>query len=136
MAEINFGNITCLIIDDDKFARTFVKNALFQIGIKSVKEAADTTEATEILQSFKFDLLLLDQHMPKQTGLEFVKELRAGKIAGIKNIPIVMITSDSSEETVTAAKALGVAGYLVKPISSLSLRKRIAFIFNPKIEKL
>lgn len=136
MAEINFGNITCLIIDDDKFARTFVKNALFQIGIKSVKEAADTTEATEILQSFKFDLLLLDHHMPKQTGLEFVKELRAGKIAGIKNIPIVMITSDSSEETVTAAKALGVAGYLVKPISSLSLRKRIAFIFNPKIEKL
>lgn len=136
MAEINFGNITCLIIDDDKFARTFVKNALFQIGIKSVKEAADTTEATEILQSFKFDLLLLDHHMPKQTGLEFVKELRAGKIAGIKNIPIVMITSDSSEETVAAAKAFGVAGYLVKPISSLSLRKRIAFIFNPKIEKL
>ena len=43
--QINWDYITCLIVDDDKFSRTFTKTALYQIGIKNTKEAATTAEA-------------------------------------------------------------------------------------------
>ena len=118
-------NTVCLIIDDDKFSRTFIKTALYQIGIKNIKEAADTDEASEILKNFKIDLILLDQLMPQKSGIEFTRELRAGSITSSKDIPIVMITIDSKEKTVLEAKNLGIKEYLVKPISPQALKKRI-----------
>ena len=56
--------MTCLIVDDDKFSRTFIKNALYQIGIKTIKEATTAKEAVELLNSYKIDIILLDQQMP------------------------------------------------------------------------
>ena len=53
--------INCLVVDDDKFSRTFMKTALYQIGIKNVREAVDVDEAREILADFKIDVILLDQ---------------------------------------------------------------------------
>jgi len=67
--QISWDSITCLIVDDDKFSRTFTKTALYQIGIKNVKEASNTKEATEQLNAFKIDVILMDQQMPEQTGL-------------------------------------------------------------------
>ena len=57
--QINWDAITCLVVDDDKFSRTFVKTALYQIGIKNTKEAATTTEAAEILRNYKINIILL-----------------------------------------------------------------------------
>ena len=62
--------MTCLIVDDDKFSRTFIKNALYQIGIKTIKEATTAKEAVELLNSYKIDIILLDQQMPdKNLGI-------------------------------------------------------------------
>ena len=71
--QINWDAITCLIVDDDKFSRTFVKTALYQIGIKNTKEAASTLEAAEILRGFKINVVLLDQQMPDESGLELAR---------------------------------------------------------------
>ena len=83
--QIIWDSIVCLIVDDDKFSRTFVKTALYQIGIKNTKEAGNTEEAAELLHNFKIDVILLDQQMPNQSGLEFARELKSGKIDGAKN---------------------------------------------------
>ena len=76
--QIAWDSIVCLIVDDDKFSRTFTKTALYQIGIKNTKEANTTKEAIELMRSFKIDVILLDQQMPEQTGLDFAKEIKAG----------------------------------------------------------
>ena len=128
--QIIWDSIVCLIVDDDKFSRTFVKTALYQIGIKNTKEAA------ELLHNFKIDVILLDQQMPNQSGLEFARELKSGKIDGAKNIPIIMITVDTKEKTVLDAKGLGIQEYLVKPISPLALKKRICTAFGLKQERI
>ena len=70
--QINWDHITCLIVDDDKFSRTFIKTALYQIGIKNTKEAATAQEAIEVLRNYKIHVALFDQQMPEQTGLELV----------------------------------------------------------------
>lgn len=134
--QIIWDSIVCLIVDDDKFSRTFIKTALYQIGIKNTKEASNTDEASELLRSFKIDVILLDQQMPNQSGLEFAKELKNGTIEGSRNIPIIMITVDTKEKTVLDAKQLGIQEYLVKPISPLALKKRICTAFGLKQERI
>lgn len=132
LKQIPWENITCLIVDDDKFSRTFTKTALYQIGIKNVKEASSTKEAAEQLNAYKIDVILLDQQMPEQAGLSLAKEIKAGSFNGAINAPIIMVTVDTKEKTVLEAKDIGIHEYLVKPISPLALKKRITTAFNNK----
>ncbi len=134
--QIIWDSIVCLIVDDDKFSRTFIKTALYQIGIKNTKEASSTEEAAELLHSFKIDVILLDQQIPGKNGLDFARELKTGNIENGKNIPIIMVTVDTKEKTVLDAKALGIQEYLVKPISPLALKKRICTAFGIKQERV
>lgn len=134
--QVIWDSIVCLIVDDDKFSRTFIKTALYQIGIKNTKEAGNAEEAVELLRSFKIDVILLDQQMPGKTGIDFVKELRSAAGENSKNIPIIMITVDTKEKTVLDAKELGIQEYLVKPISPLALKKRICTAFGLKQERV
>ncbi|MBE6449033.1 MAG: response regulator [Alphaproteobacteria bacterium] len=134
--QIAWDSIVCLIVDDDKFSRTFTKTALYQIGIKNTKEANTTKEAIELMRSFKIDVILLDQQMPEQTGLDFAKEIKAGSLTGVKNTPIIMVTVDTKEKTVLDAKGIGIQEYLVKPISPLALKKRICTAFGIKQERV
>ncbi len=128
--------INCLIVDDDKFSRTFMKTALHQIGIKIVREAVDVEEAREILADFKVDVILLDQQMPGKTGLDFARELKLHHEAGDKEIPIIMVTVDTKEKTVLDAKNIGIQEYLVKPISPSALKKRLCTAFGIKQERV
>lgn len=130
--QINWDAITCLIVDDDKFSRTFVKTALYQIGIKNTKEAASTSEAAEILRNYKINVALLDQQMPEHSGLELAKQIKEGKIGDNRDLPIIMVTIDTKENTVLEAKSVGIHEYLVKPISPLALKKRICTAFGIK----
>lgn len=133
---VNWDNITCLIVDDDKFSRTFIKTALYQIGIKNTKEANNSQEALELLADFKIDVILLDQQMPQKSGLEFAKELKSGMLVRAKDVPIIMITVDTKEQTVLSAKSLGIQEYLVKPISPHALKKRIYSAIGIKQERV
>ena len=134
--QIVWDSIVCLIVDDYKFSRSFTKTALYQIGIKNTKEATSTEEAIELLHSFKIDVILLDQQMPGQNGLELAKVIKSGSLDGNKSTPIIMITVDTKEKTVLEAKDLGIQEYLVKPISPLALKKRICTAFGIKQERV
>ena len=130
--QINWDAITCLVVDDDKFSRTFVKTALYQIGIKNTKEAASFSEASEILRNYKIHVVLLDLQMPEQSGLELARQIKDGRIGDNKDLPIIMVTIDTKENTVLDAKSIGIHEYLVKPISPLALKKRICTAFGIK----
>jgi CheY-like chemotaxis protein len=130
--QIAWDSVVCLIVDDDKFSRTFTKTALSQIGIKNTKEACNTKEAIEILRNFKIDVILMDQQMPEQSGLTLAKEIKEGTIENINPTPIIMVTVDTKEKTVLEAKDIGIQEYLIKPISPLALKKRISTAFGIK----
>ena len=134
--QVSLETVTCLIVDDDKFSRTFAKTALYQIGIKNVKEVGSAEEAKEMVNTSKIDVILLDQQMPQESGLEFAKELKNNSHEEVKNIPIIMITVDTKEQTVLNAKSLGIHEYLVKPISPMALKKRICSAIEAKHERI
>lgn len=96
--QLAWDSLTCLVVDDDKFSRTFIKTALYQIGMKNTREAASAAEAVELLNSFKIDIILLDQQMPGKTGLELARELKNSNNPHLKSLPIIMITVDTKEK--------------------------------------
>lgn len=120
-----WDNIRCLVIDDDRFARTFIIAALNHVGLVYIKEADSADRAMEILNNNKIDIIFLDQEMPKKTGLDFMKEIKSSDNETLKKIPIIMVTIDTKEKTILDAQKLGVDDYVIKPISPLVLRRRI-----------
>ena len=133
--QINWDAITCLVVDDDKFSRTFVKTALYQSGVKNTKEASNIAEAIEVLRNYKVNVVLMDQQLPEQSGLELTRQIKSGEVGDNKDLPVIMVTIDTNENTVMEAKEIGIHEYLVKPISPLSLKKRLCTAFGIKENK-
>ncbi len=119
------GDICALIVDDSSVMRKIVERGLRQAGISltTVLEAGCGTDGLEILKKNRVDLILSDINMPKMDGLEFVRQLRELNLA--PQAPIIMITTESSEEHVRQALLAGAQGYIRKPFTSEQVKERV-----------
>ena len=117
--------VQVLIVDDSSVMRKIVERSLRQAGIDSlvVFEAGSGVEGLEILKSRKLDLILSDINMPSMDGLEFVRQLRSRQVA--VGVPVVMITTESSEEHVKQAIEAGASGYIRKPFTADQVKQRV-----------
>jgi DNA-binding response OmpR family regulator len=86
--------------------------------------AKSISAANMILNAKKADLILLDLHIPGEvSGLDFLAYLKNKE--ELKNIPVLMISSNSQLMNVSKATKLGARGYIVKPINAVNLRDKI-----------
>ena len=112
-----------LIVDDSATMRKIIMRSLRQSGIEAAfSEAGDGVEGLAALEGGKFDLILSDVNMPNMNGLDFVKEVSA-KLSTPP--PIVMITTEGSEEVVKEAMSRGAKGYLKKPFTPEKIQEVI-----------
>ena len=116
-----------LIVDDSAVMRKVVERAVRQagFGVSEVLEAANGQEALDVLHRVgdSIGLILTDIHMPVMDGLAFVEALRREKLA--LHAPVVMITTEESEQQVLRAIAAGARGYICKPFTADQVRTRI-----------
>jgi two-component system chemotaxis response regulator CheY len=119
------SELRALIVDDSSVMRKIVERSLRQAGLDPlvVREAGTGVEALEILRSDRVDLILTDINMPAMDGLEFVRQVRAQNLA--PGVPVVMITTESSEEHVKQAIQAGARGYIRKPFTAEQVRERV-----------
>jgi two-component system chemotaxis response regulator CheY len=119
------SEIRALIVDDSTVMRKIVERSLRQAGLdlKEVYEAASGIEGIEVLRSHSVDLILSDINMPSMDGLEFLKQIRAQNLAD--GVPVVMITTESSEEHVKQAIEAGAQGYIRKPFTPDQVKERV-----------
>jgi two-component system chemotaxis response regulator CheY len=105
-----------LIVDDSGTMRKIIMRGIRQAGYKvdNFKEAGDGVQGLEQLEGGAVDLILSDVNMPNMNGLDFVKAVRAKH--GNKT-PIVMITTEGSDDVVNEARVSGANGYLKKPFT-------------------
>lgn len=105
-----------LIVDDSATMRKIIMRGIRQAGIDNAEfqEAGDGVEGLKAVEGTKFDLILSDVNMPNMNGLDFVKEV-CTKLDSPP--PIVMITTEGSEEVVSEAMSRGAKGYLKKPFT-------------------
>lgn len=119
------GGIRTLIVDDSSVMRKIVERALRQAGLEllEVHEAGSGVEGLEVLKAQPVDLILSDINMPTMDGLEFVRQIRAQNLAA--GVPVVMITTESSEEHVRQAIQAGARGYIRKPFTAEQVKERV-----------
>ena len=124
------SEIRTLIVDDSSVMRKIIERALRQAGLDPlvVHEAGSGTEGLEVLKAQHVDLILSDINMPLMDGLEFLRQIRAQKLA--PGIPVVMITTESSEEHVRQAIQAGAQGYIRKPFTSEQVKERVMPLLN------
>jgi two-component system chemotaxis response regulator CheY len=124
------SEIRALIVDDSSVMRKIVERSLRQAGLESlvVFEAASGVDALELLRAGPVDLILSDINMPAMDGLEFIRQLKAQNLA--PGVPVVMITTESSEEHVKEALQAGARGYIRKPFTAEHVKERILTLLN------
>ena len=109
---------TILVVDDSASIRQMVAFTVKSSGYEVV-EAADGMDGLEKAKSKSFNLILTDQNMPRMDGLALVKGLRA--LSQYKTVPILMLTTESSDAMKAQGKAAGATGWLVKPFDPQKL---------------
>ncbi len=121
-------SIKVLVVDDFATMRRIVKGVLKQLGFKDIIEADDGTSALNELKKQKVGLIVSDWNMPKMTGLELLKKVRADE--ELKSIPFVMVTAEGQKENVIEAVKAGVSNYIVKPFTPETLSEKLEKVFN------
>ena len=119
-----------LIVDDSTAMRKIVERSLRQAGLDPliVYEAGSGTDGLEMLRTKTVDLILSDINMPSMDGLEFLRQLRSQNLA--PGVPVVMITTESSEEHVKQAILAGAQGYIRKPFTAEQVKERVLPLLN------
>lgn len=117
--------ITVLIVDDSSVMRKIVERSLRQAGLalEKVIEADNGVDALNLVQTNTVDLILSDVNMPKMDGIEFLRQIQS--IESAKGIPVLMITTEGSEQKVVEAISLGARGYIRKPFSADQVRQQV-----------
>lgn len=106
-----------LLVDDSSTMRKIIGRSLRQAGIDfdNIFEASDGLEALEVLEKEHVDIVLSDINMPNMDGISFLKEKSSRDT--IKDIPVLMISTETGEDIIGEAKSYGAVGAIKKPFT-------------------
>jgi two-component system phosphate regulon response regulator PhoB len=113
---------TILLVEDDPDIRQLVSYKLTKGGF-DVVETADGLAALRAARENPPDLVLLDVRMPRMSGIEVCRELRAGPLPA--TVPIIMLTARARPQDLELGYAAGATEYIVKPFSPRDLQERV-----------
>lgn len=105
---------TVLLVDDSATIRNMLKATLEPSGYR-ILEASGGRAGLEIVRQEALDLLICDQNMPGLDGLGLVKAIRAG--SNNRNVPILVLTTETSDAMKSAFRAAGASGWMSKPFT-------------------
>ena len=103
---------TCLIVDDSRVVRKVMRRIIEELGFVC-NEAENGAEALKACQSLRPDLVMLDWHMPKMNGPEFLEGLQENNY--FKNTKVVFCTIEDKPESIKSVMNNGASGYVIKP---------------------
>ena len=119
-----------LLVEDDELQQGYFKRAFEASGLKGpLIVGGDGADALELLRSGKVPprrVVLLDVHMPRLDGIEFLREVRADPL--LKSLVVVMLTTSNDLHDQREALSLNVAGYLLKSTVFANLVEQLRVI--------
>jgi RNA polymerase sigma factor (sigma-70 family) len=126
---VSEARIRVIIADDHAVVRQGIRHVLEDIdGLEVIAEAGNGNEVLRLMETATPDLLVLDISMPKKTGLEVAKELRA---AGSEVAILVLSMHDDPEYVLEAVRA-GADGYILKDVGPAELREAVEAVHAGK----
>ena len=121
-----------LLADDSRPTRNLLKSYVSELDLDAPPDFIETESpenTLEMVQNRRVDFVFLDWYFnTKMTGLDVLKEIR--KIEKFKQLPIIMVTSDSNKANVIVALKLGANDFIVKPIDKKSFAEKTYKVIN------
>lgn len=118
--------VNALIVDDEPHVVVLFRAILRELGITTVWEAAQASEAMEQLEAHKPEVVLLDINLPQVDGLQILGQLKA-KSPGT---PVVIVTAQSTLKTLGLARSLGAEAYVLKYEARSEVLRQLAEAFD------
>jgi two-component system chemotaxis response regulator CheY len=114
---------TILIVEDSATTRALIRAVIDEIGEFETVEASSGFEALKMLPQQQYDLIITDINMPDINGLELISFVRNNP--RFTHLPIVIVSTERSEEDKRRGMALGATAYVTKPFKSFELQEII-----------
>jgi two-component system chemotaxis response regulator CheY len=117
--------LNIMIVDDSPVMRTFIRKVVCLTGLDMNEffEAGDGQDALNFLREHWTDLVLTDINMPRMNGEEFVRRKEEDEL--LRDIPVIVVSTDSSQSRIQRMLALGAKGYISKPFLPEVLRDEV-----------
>lgn len=112
-----------LIVDDSRSMMRILRRLLEKIGYDDIEEATDGRIALDMIHKDDFGLVLCDIRMSPVNGIDLVREVRSDPVR--RDLPVIMVTSETRREWIKAAKDAGADGYLIKPFDGDRLMQAV-----------
>jgi len=119
---------TILVVEDSSTTRALIRAVIDELGDFETVEASSGFEALKMLPQQEYDLIITDINMPDINGLELINFVRSN--ARYSHVPIVIVSTERSEEDKKRGMALGATAYVTKPFKSLELQEAIQKIIG------
>jgi two-component system chemotaxis response regulator CheY len=116
-----------LVVDDSVFVGNTISSVVKDLGHELLL-ANDGEQGLKTMRENKIDLVFSDYNMPIMKGLEMVAQMKQDE--SLKYIPIVMLTTEDSEDKINAGRELGVQAWMVKPFKKDKVEKAIRRILG------
>ena len=114
---------TILIVEDSATTRALIRAVIDEIGEYETVEAESGFEALKMLPQQEYDLIVTDINMPDINGLELINFVRNNP--RYNRLPIIIVSTERSEEDKKRGMALGATAYITKPFKSSELQEII-----------
>ena len=123
---------TVLVVDDEAFALRLVTRVLEKLGVGAVVTAGNGNEAIAVLgdESQAIDLVISDIEMPEMDGWELARKIRYGVVPQYKEVPILMLTGQDTEDNVKKGRIHKIEGFIVKPPKADVLQSYLAKVLG------
>jgi signal transduction histidine kinase/CheY-like chemotaxis protein len=118
------GFLQVLLVDDNAINRQVIRLFLAPLGC-NIEEATNGQECIDALTRRRFDLVLLDVHMPVMDGTEAIRRIR-NSASGWHDVPVIALTADAMQGDRDRFLAIGMSDYISKPIDQRDLLTKIA----------
>src|SRR6516165_264161 len=115
-------NPKVLIVDDSEMIRAIVAHALESFECELL-QAPDGVQGLALASRERPDVILLDISMPVMDGIELLQRLKSDR--ELRSVPVIMLTSEASRNTVLRIAKLGVQDYIVKPFDEAQVVRRL-----------
>lgn len=119
-----------LIVDDSLPMRSVIKRTFKAAGYgnSEFREAANGKEALELMKNDWIDIVITDYNMPVMNGMEFIKTIKGDDL--LKDIPVVVISTEGNEAKIKEFMDCGAAGYITKPFAPETIRDLLTNILG------
>lgn len=129
----NFSGLRILIVDDNEFAHTILRDILLSMRLKDIKHKNDSKSAMKEIVATLPDMLIVDLLMKPVDGFELIKQIRAHPSEDIRHLPILVVSAYTTMKHIVKARDMGASEVLCKPLSVASVYDRFVHMRdNPR----